>query len=184
MSVSVKVTADTVATLRSYPILKIEGNAYTISYENESYTLPTNDPNEISYSAFKKALAIIIDITAEHEQDIHVAISASTGLESLPLESNFLSNCISVKRATLSGAGNDIATTTGDAETFISLDGAEAIKADEIILETMQAVQNTTVCYIIEYDRSLLEYIHHAIQAAHPNVDFVTYANDLDFIIY
>ena len=79
--VKVKNEASASAFLKSYAVTEInyETGAYTTAFEEsmESHILPTEDPNGISYSEYKKALAVVLSVTASEAQTVTVKLTAS-----------------------------------------------------------------------------------------------------------
>lgn len=173
------------ATLKSYPVIgtDFETGAYPIYYETESYTLPTHDPNGISYSKFGKALAIIIQIEAESQYDLDFDITASTGLDHISEVNNMISNCISVSAAELSEDGS-VAIKGDVAQSFVTVseDGVEK-KTTLALHDVIVPAGSSNVCFLIEYDMSLLGYISNEIYTKHPDEFYVNYSNDIVFTV-
>lgn len=181
MSVAVNLPSGFEGELTCYPITEIVDTSYTVSYEEQVFSLPTNDPNSIIYTEYKKALAVIININSSAGGSVHVSLSSSTGLDGVASADNKISNCIKISAATLSD-DLTVATKTDATYRFISIDGGVATKAQNLDLGRFDVtVGENRICFIIEYDETLLEYVSQRILSADPNTFRVTYSNDIAF---
>ena len=187
------------AGIKSYPITEIneQTGEYTIDRNAESYVLPTDDPNGISYSKYKKALAVIITIEANSDSGAVVGIflNAASPVETIinPGLSNYISNCISITPATLSADGK-IATkkeaTEEDevvSQTFVDLSKTPVAKSSVLNIGKNISVEKgkpVDLCFIIEYDSGLLFYIAERILSQNLAENKITYYDDLRFDIH
>ena len=178
------------ATLQSFPITAINGDIYTISRETESYMLPEHDPNSISYSEYKKALAVIITVDAHSDSVISMDLISGALSDTVitPALSNYISNCMKITPASLNADGT-VATKGAPlaTPTFVDLSTNPVSKDDSI--ELMQGVsvhegEVNEFCFIIEYDETLLDYIGQKILEQHLNDNKVSYADDIEFRIH
>ena len=183
---SVSVNADTLITggLESYPVTVIEGNAYTVSYDRQMYSLPTDDPNGISYSEYKKALVVIITLDAHAAGTVHVLLSASGGADTIDnVADNKISNCIQISAATLSADGS-VATKGGTSYSFVTISDGAATKTEEINFGYFDVVEGENkLCFLIEYSDALLRYISEKILSLNTGDLLVNYENDLTFMV-
>ena len=171
------------AVLHSYPITKIdyENNVYHIDISKEMYELPMEDKNGISYSEYKKALAIIIDITANEPKNINVSLYAdTTGV--VYTADNFISNCLSVTTSTLDTAAKT-AVYHGTTQSFVTVSGSTCSKVNSLSLETISVDSTATVCYIIEYNNAFLNHISEYSLNNHLNLFRIYYSNDIRFVV-
>lgn len=193
MKVSVKSDMSVIATLKSHPVTKIDGNDYTIpSRDIESYEIPTHDPNGISYSEYKKALAVIITVDAHVDSTVSIVLhrDETSGVETIttPGLSNYISNCIKITPATIAEDGT--VATKGAAlatPTFVNLSTDPVTKSEDIKLVEHAPVYEGEVnefCFIIEYDAGLLAYIEQKIIEQHLADNEVSYLNDIKFLIF
>lgn len=190
LTVSVKSGTDVTATLSSYPILQIENGAYTIAYTDEkgnpieAYTLPTDDPNGISYSRYKKALAVILDVSCEYQTHVSVELTATTLAPSIA-ESNYISNCIAVAPASLN-SDKTVATVDGSFYTFTKVADGVCTKPDltlDLVSATLPA-GGGKLCFILQYNEDFLHYVTTQVMANNLNYFELTYYNDVYFTIF
>ena len=192
------------ASLKSYPITDIdyESGIYTSSFDAESYTLPTEDPNGISYSQYKKALAIVITLTAAQESTVKIRFVCSSGIETLGNVENNLSNCISISTARLSEVdGKPTLTKIADTEaSFVTINDGEASKVNEIELtldNSNVSAEKSEFYFILEYKYSeenkyeLISYISELVMSNQANIPLleanenqIHYHHDVEFQIY
>ncbi len=173
------------ATLHSYPITDINDDKYTVYFDAERFKIPTDDPNNISYDAYKKALLIVINIDAhEAVQNLLIELNTASGLEKIGENDNCISNCISISPATLNSDGITAVKGT-PASSFVNLTSGSPTKADSIDLVRADVpVGETKFYFIIEYNRTLLNYIGEQIMANHPDQSEVIYSDDIEFHVY
>lgn len=173
------------ATLHSYPITDINSDAYTVSFDAERFKIPTDDPNNISYDAYKKALLIVINIDAhEAVQNLLIELNTASGLEKIGENDNCISNCISISPATLNSDGITAVKGT-PASSFVDLTSGSPTKADSIELVRTNVPEGETKFYfIMEYNRTLLNYIGEQIMVNHPDRSEVIYSDDIEFHVY
>lgn len=126
------------ASLKSYPVTEINytDGIYTASFDAESYTLPTEDPNGISYSEYKKALAIMITVNSTDERTVKIKFTSPSGIETIDDVENKISNCISISTARISEVdGKPTFTKIADTEaSFVTINNGMASKVNEIEL--------------------------------------------------
>ena len=183
MSISVSLPDGLQGKLNSYPVTDIVDTQYTLSYDEEVFSLPTNDPNAIIYTEYKKALAVIITVNSSDGESISLALSASTGLEGVDSADNRISNCIKISHATLN-EDFSVAEKTDTSFRFISITDGVASKVSSISLGSFSLTAGENkICFLIEYDESLLEYVSRQILSKDPNTFRVTYSNDIAFSI-
>lgn len=173
------------AFLSSYPISEInyDTNVYTVERVEgkESYTLPIDDEHSISYSEYKKALAVIVSVVSDEAQTIRIELDASSNFETIGGNSNFISNCMQISSATLNGAVAEKGTFT---DRFITL-GDTPSKKGVIDLGEYEIVQGTTeICFLIEYDPNLLKYISGQVLNSGSGNAIINYSNDIKFYIH
>ena len=172
------------ATLKSYPIKEIDVNTdtYTVYREGgEHYTLPINDEHSISYSEYKKALAVIITLTSEEVSTVRIVLNATASVETLVGNANYLSNCIQVSTATLNG---DQAQKSGFTETFVTV--ADGVSKKYAIDFGEFELQNGTseICVILEYSGALLKHIGDGVIQSGSSSKLIEYSNDIEFHVY
>ncbi len=191
-NVKVKTKTPASVMLKSYPIDEIDEAAgvYTLYRGEESYELPTDDPNGISYSKYKKALAVIITLEAQSDATFFVLLKASSGVETVtsPSLSNYISNCMSISMAELSDDGL-VATKTelGFEKSFVDVSATPVEKSGQITLienVTVPAGETKEICFIMEYNAELLDYIGNKILEQHLNDNKIMYYNDIEFQIH
>ena len=183
------------ARINSYPIKEINNStgAYTIDNEVESHELPLDDPSSIVHTSYKKALAIVITVSgATLEERVDVFVNASAAVETFitPALSNYISNCMRITPALVSNDGK-LATKNGTAQTFVTI-GEESIEKNYSLALARSAVVpaggTLTLCYIMEYDSSLLKYLGDEIlrqELLDENHEAkITYYDDIEFLIY
>ena len=163
ISVSANSPTDIEVNLTSYAVSEISNtsNQYTLA-NVESYTLPTHDPNQISFSIYKKALVVVIEIKPRKDAKINVNINTPNGDIVDNVYQNHISNCMQITPASLA---SEVATLSGDPQTFVTL-GSETSsnqKRKSISLESSMAVEagkTYTLCYVIEYNQEFLTYLY------------------------
>lgn len=166
MSVSVDADKGESVSISSHPVTEIDetGSVFTVKTDEEFWQLPLNDPNGISYSKYKKALAIFIDIVCTEEATVSVYLTCSTEDVSVA-QDNYVSNCVEVAPATLDGTGT-IATVTEDGsetEAFRSLveiaDNTCTKNTSVLLQENVSlAVGTNRLCFIMQYHEHFLKY--------------------------
>ena len=187
--VSVYSDINVTVVLKSYPVVNINEatGEYTFEKDTESYMLPTDDPNGISYSAYKKALVLLISIEAHGDSVLDLFVNAAFGVDSMdpPGLANYISNCIRITPATVSGTvatkGNSALT-----QTFVDVSSSPIEKQGSITLEegiSLTANEFAETCYIIEYDPQLLSYISQKIIEQNLNDSVIRYSDDIEFSV-
>ena len=193
MQVTVESGIGVEVSLKSHPVTEIEGNEYTIpSRDVESYEIPTHDPSSISYSQYKKALAVIITVDAHVDSTVSICLyrDETSGVDTIttPGVSNYISNCMKITPAEIAEGG--VVATKGaelSVSTFVDLNSDPITKRESITLVEHAPVYADRVnefCFIIEYDLDLLGYIEEGILAQHLNDNEVTYFGDIDFRVF
>ncbi len=174
--------ANVTASLRSYGIVNISGQRYTVRTSSEKYALPQHDPNEISYSEYKLALLIEIEMWADMETPIELLVSTEkTGYTMA--KSNFLSNCVKISTATFDSATN-VAAKGSRTQAFTSVSGGQCKKVSEFVLHTgTLTAEKQTVYFLLEYNRDFLDFINEYILNNRADDPVVNYSNDLIFTI-
>lgn len=192
------------ASLKSYPITDIDysGGIYTASFDAESYTLPTEDPNGISYSEYKKALAIMITLTAADERTVKIKFTSPSGIETIDDVENKISNCISISTARISEVdGKPTFTKIADTEaSFVTINNGVASKVNEIELTLDNpnvSVGKNDFYFILEYKYSkenkyeLISYIGELVMSNQANIPLleanenqIHYHHDVEFEVY
>lgn len=184
ISVSVNVDGGEDVQLKSHPISEISEatQEYTALTSVEEYALPLNDPNGISYSAYKRALAILITFTCNLPADIEVRLLSSTADVTVAAD-NFLSNCIEIAPAAWN-AETGIATVSGTFQSPVTVTGDTCTKETSLLLESLSIPQGTTtLCYIIKYNESFLTYASNQVLANGGTYFQLDYKNDIAFSI-
>lgn len=208
--VKVKNEASTSAFLKSYAVTEInyETGAYTTAFEEsmESHILPTEDPNGISYSEYKKALAVVLSVTALEEQTVTVKLTASSGADTIDDIDNYISNCISVTTAEMSVVDEKtvltkIPETERSFVTLVTADEqtqAQKVTSLDLVIENPEVAANETKLFyfIIEYKCTegerfeLISYIGERVMATTDSAILtekkytITYENDIEFEIH
>ena len=182
MSVSVDDPLTIDATLTSYAISEISDNKYTLSDEG-IYTLPTNDPNSISYSEYEKALAVVIEAEAAYDTSINIILSTPHTDLSFD-DQNFISNCIKISTASLDTQSN-VATINGSAQSFVTIENSTYTKDSSLTLcsVSLSEATPTKICFIIEYNQTFLEFFSNYILEQGLTISTVDFANDIEFQI-
>lgn len=187
MGASVDASGGENVQLRAHPISQISQidqstQTYTIVESIETYELPLNDPNGISYSEYKRALAVIIEFTCTEAADIEVYLTSSTADVTVAAD-NYVSNCIEVAPATLSDDGVT-ATVSGDFKSLVTVTENTCTKATSVLLQTLSIGEgNTTLCFIIEYNEAFLTYASDRVLAEGSTYSQINYQNDITFSI-
>ncbi len=170
------------ATLSSYAVSDISENLYSLA-EATSYRLPTHDEEGISYSEYKKALAVVIEIYAH--KDMTVTISLDTLNEEIICEEdNFISNAVRVTKTTYDPSARTATLLAGaeNEKSFITMDGNTATKDTSLDLDSIDLVRDevVAVCYILEYNEAFFDYA----RTQNPLIDEMTLKTDIDFIVH
>ena len=167
------------AQLVTYAVAEITDNIYNLADE-QSYTLPTHDPNNISYSKYKKALVVLIEVSSYEAKTVKVTLQNETPSISEEAQ-NVISNCIKITNASFDSQ-NRVATASGNAQSFVtfSSEGAPS-KVTSLNLTTLSLSPNTpvTLCYVIEYNQDFLNYL----QSSTLDFDEMDFSDDIDFVI-
>ena len=175
------------AYLLSYPVIDIntETNEYTMERVegSESYTLPIDDEHSISYSKYKKALVVVVNVKADEASSIRIELNAIAGLETISGNNNYISNCIQISTATLNSDG-DVATKGNITDSFVTIEDTPTKKNGINLGEYEVPVGTTEICFIIEYDTRLLKYIGGLIMNNNSGNALVEYSNDIKFYIH
>ncbi len=192
MTVQVDGGATVQATLRSYGIVEIAKDAphYTAQMSAEKYDLPQHDPNGISYSQYKLALLVEIEITATEEVAYDLTVSTEHGNYTLAKE-NVLSNCAALSHATFN-ATDTVAIKEDPTHVFTTpfVDGQgqqNFRKEPQLTLYSGTLKAGTQKEYfLLEYNEAFLAFINEAILFDPERLSdpVVNYQNDLLFTIH
>ena len=197
------------ATLESFPVTDVDYSTgeYTVTFaDGQSYVLPTEDPNGISYSEYKKALGIIINVTSEEVQQISIKLAATASIDTIDDIENWISNCIAISTAEMSEEdGKTVFTKVADTEfSFVTLSKDSEGKTTASKQQTINLViENPTLAvgenkfyFIIEYKYSeekkfeLISYIGQRVMESTDTAILtdkkytITYSNDIEFQIH
>jgi hypothetical protein len=147
------------------------------------YELPLNDPNGITYSQYRKALLVCIEVTVEEEADVVLTLETPNSTVSTNIE-NKLSNCIQITPATYD-EGSGIATRQANPSSFVTVTDNTCQKVTSITLfEDSVTQEGTTLYYIIEYNEAFINYINMSILGSGNFTSEETkYFNDVTFVI-
>lgn len=144
-------------TLEPYAISDISENVYTLSGQ-QSYTLPSHDPDGIIYNPHKKAIAVLIDVFFEAESDIMIVLQSQSTSITFG-QNNVISNCMKISPATYDPTTRT-ATISNDAQaqSFVTIENDTATKTPSLTLYTgaAEAEQKLELCFIIEYNQDFL----------------------------
>ena len=187
MSVTIHNELQVTATLNSYPVSNITQSSYTADMSHgEVYELPVHDDEAIMQGDYKKALVLEIVITALESTHLEIVVSAEGGANTVISEENFISNCISIKQATISGSvATLISPTTPSQSTFVTLQSQNAVKTNQIsLISTNVSKGENKFYFVLEYDYNLINYIADGVMAKNPDAELVEYTNDLNFYIH
>ena len=193
MSVSVKAPSDYKVEIASFGVLDINGTIYTYDPNDEQlYTLPTYDVQNISYSKYSKALVVVITVTSllDTPKDLSVKLETDPAHDKFNWDdNNWFSNCMQITPADISTDTDGTAvTTTGKVtQSFLTVqtDGSlaknETAVTDGLDLGTISvaAGQTVTAYYVIEYDDN---FVTKLTTSTDPHGE-MTYSNDIEFVI-
>ena len=185
-SVTVKNSQSVTAELVSHPVTQINTatGEYTLDLDAESYELPIDDEYNISYSKYMKALAVIITVEATEQTTARLEIGSSSSFDTIISNDNFISNCIQISSTEDFSAGAETVQKGGVTKTFVNL-SADEKKTGSITLGEYTFPQGQSeICFIIEYNDELLQYIGKEIMNGGFDDPLVTYADDIEFRIY
>lgn len=193
MSVSVNASYNNVQ-LKSHPVSSIldipesadGGKTYTFESDVESYELPLNDPNGITYYEYMKALVIIIEFDCKSTAEVDISLTCPTSEIIFGTEST-ISNCIEVAPATLSGDGNVVTVESeSDFKSLVTVtkesDGSmSCTKETSVWLESMTIpAGNTRLCFVMQYYQPFLKYAGIRANGQYTEISFT---NDITFYI-
>ena len=193
MSVSVKVPSDYKVEIASFGVLDINGTIYTYDPNDEQlYTLPTYDVQNISYSKYSKALVVVITVTSLLDTQKNLSVKLETDPAHGTFnwnDNNWFSNCMQITPADISTDTDGTAvTTTGKVtQSFLTVqtDGSlaknETAVTDGLDLGTIsvEAGQTVTAYYVIEYDDN---FVTKLTTSTDPHGE-MKYSNDIEFVI-
>ena len=193
MSVSVKAPSDYKVEIASFGVLDINGTIYTYDPNDEQlYTLPTYDVQNISYSKYSKALVVVITVTSLLDTQKNLSVKLETDPAHGTFnwnDNNWFSNCMQITPADISTDTDGTAvTTTGKVtQSFLTVqtDGSlaknETAVTDGLDLGTIsvEAGQTVTAYYVIEYDDN---FVTKLTTSTDPHGK-MTYSNDIEFVI-
>ena len=178
------------ATLKSFPVSKIDGNNYTFDINGtESYTLPVHDEEQIVPLEYQKALVVEITVTAMEQIPFTLSLRSLHDVSTLVGQNNWISNCLKIRRATYAdGVATTVAVTEPPATTgFVTLGTGttETSKTSEFNLVSEKLSPGTYKYYfVLEYDMNIIEYIAARMQELYPTIETVQYSNDIEFMLY
>ncbi|HRS30811.1 MAG TPA: hypothetical protein P5546_05745 [Bacilli bacterium] len=138
--------------------------------------LPTYDDREILLTEYKPYLALNLrfKITSENA---NVAISAATFKNFQSTAENFISNCTQFILVSYSDPTQPL-TPLSEPISFVSIDGENVYKEKSIeIMHDSFSDQNISLWFILEYNKSAIEYIRSHFDG--PIVEVITYENDI-----
>ena len=179
ISVTVKDLNDFRAQLQAYAVTDITGLVYTLADE-QSYTLPSHDPNSISYNAREKALIVLIELCSYQDQTVSVTLQ-NTNPVIVYEQSNMISNCMKITPATYD-ATDRVATSSAESFSFVTFSETGTLSKGTLLNlanVTLTANVPVTLCYIIEYNQ---QFFDHLFQLS-LDFDEMIFSNDIDFVI-
>lgn len=195
MQISVEAPPNISASVKSYGVIDIndDNNVFTLEpmvngARPELYALPTDDPNNILYSKYHKALVLMIEITAPNDDvTIELEMWTENANPSVAQENHF-SNCIKLSPATYNDSTGKVTINAGStSNAFVHVNDGECEKVSSITLEDQLQLSKgvpTTLCYVIEYNTDFIEYINNYIFLHGLDYTQVDYKNDVVFSIY
>lgn len=194
ISVTAKDLRDARVNLAAYAVTEIDivNNVYTLADE-QSYTLPPHDPNNISYDAHKKALVVLIEIHSTKDTTASVALRTDNATVEYTLQ-NVISNCMKITPATFASGSTRTATLNGASQSFISKEDNALTKTTSLILSeriTLKANESQTLCYVIEYNQDFFDHVfkmsfddnNTSESGTTNNTKEMIFKNDIDFVI-
>ena len=172
--------------IESHPVKKIDGNSYTIEMSQTALELPLYDPENIIPTTYERAIAVIVTIEPLKSTTLSLSLLAATNADSVVSVDNWISNCLSIKQASLNGStATLISPTTPAQSSFLTVSSNTHQKTLEIpLLRNTSFNETQQLCYIIEYDIALLDYIAGKVLLQNPAADTITYKNDIKFWAY
>lgn len=190
MSVVVDSPYDTYADVTSYAVSRISEVAGPPAYttytatEEEAYTLPTLDPNGISFSEYQNALVVTLEINSTQAQRLNISLITPNSTVSYASD-NYISNCMQISEASFDTSSR-VATVTKAPRHFVDLTDADTAKVASINLTPggaafvdVQANVKTTLYFVIEYHDNLMTYIEKPKEV----VNELFFNNDITFVV-
>ena len=111
-------------------------------------------------------------------------LHAESGFDTMIGNDNYVSNCIQISNTDNFVAGSDNVKKGNVTQTFVKLDSTEK-KSGSIDLGEYQLPEGESeICFIIEYNDDLLDYIGDGIMAGDFESPLVNYRSDIKFHIY
>ena len=168
------------ASLTPYAVISIEDALYTHS-EEQTYTLPSHDPNGIIYNANEKALVILINLSVNVASNVTVTLQTSNAEISYE-QDNVISNCMKITQATYDPQARTALAAANTTKNFVTVAGATISKVSSLHLSnhTIGAGGTMTLCYIIEYYQEFFDYVRDNKSGS---VSEMTFINDIEFVI-
>lgn len=195
MQISVEAPPNISASVKSYGVIDIndDNNVFTLEpmvngARPELYALPTDDPNNILYSKYHKALVLMIEITAPND-DVTIELEMWTDNVAPSVDQdNDFSNCIQLSAATYDESAGKVTVESGSTpKAFVSVENGECTKVSSIKLADQVELKkgvSVTLCYVIEYNADFIQYINNYIFLNALEYTQVDYKNDVVFSIY
>ena len=186
MNVSVRDIKDFTVSIKSYAVDGISRSNYSFSSQTEAYALPTLDPSGIVYSQYERALVVELKIKAIQEATASLSLKTTHPSPSYA-QSNYISNCIEVFPATLSGSEPFVAVNGGSAQSFITVSGGAVNKTSSITLLNdihLEEGDEITLYFILEYNETAIQALFNGARAeGNDNIHEMSFTNDVAFVV-
>ena len=194
ISVSSDLPTQLDVTVKSYGVIEINdsGTVFTLEKKDgsgtrpEVYALPLEDPNNISYSQYKKALVVLVEVTAAEQVTVDMLLRTEQDSVSIAPE-NYFSNCMQISDATLNDTAGTATRVADSTRAFVSVENGICSKETRLMLaENLALSKNTptTLCFVMEYNAEFIEYANHTILTNALDYFELNYQNDLIVSIY
>lgn len=185
--ISVANVSNVSATLKSFPVSKINGDSYTFDINGEeNYTLPVHDEEQIVPLEYQKALVVEVTVTVARQTPFTLSLRSMHDVSTLVGQKNWISNCLKIRRATYdNGVATTVAVTNPPATTgFITL-ATTPTKTSEFNLVSQNLLPGMYKYYfVLEYDMNIIDYIAGQMQLLYPTIETVEYSNDIEFMLH
>ncbi len=192
MSVSVKAPSEYQVEIASFGVLDIDGATYTYDPNDEQrYTLPTYDVQNISYSKYSKALIVVITVTSLLDTQKNLSVKLETDPAHGTFnwnDNNWFSNCMQITPADISPdtEGTAVTTTGKVTQSFLKEQNGMLVKNTDAVIAglnlgtiSVAGGQTVTAYYVIEYDDNFVTKLTTSTAAQGE----MKYSNDIEFVI-
>ena len=195
MSVSSYSPAKITASVKSYGVIDIsqEDTVFHLEAKDgegnrpESYSLPLIDPNNISYSQYKKALVLVLEVVATDNISVDITLNTPNDTTILNSADNHFSNCMKISDATFDDAKGQAQKLSNTSKAFVSVSNDTCSKVTSITLANEVALQKdvpTYLYYVIEYNNDFIDHVNNYILKNHLfDILEISYQNDITFFV-